>query len=72
MQDQPLGGDARDDQDLQMEFYEQLNSDDQAKLSEEMGYIENENDTNVDSTFGESIGDVTSDPFMSDDSLEER
>ena len=66
MQDQPLDGDARENEEVQLEFYEQLGYDDQERLSEEMGTIEN--DTGVDSTFGESIGDTahkTADPFMS-------
>ncbi|HEX7259359.1 MAG TPA: hypothetical protein VF272_00305 [Candidatus Saccharimonadia bacterium] len=68
MQDQPQGGDAREDQDIQLEFYEQLGHDDQARLSEEMGYIENE--TDVD-TFGETLGDSAAegaaDPFMAEE-----
>ena len=71
MQDQPQAGDARDDQDIQMEFYEQLGADDEQRLSEDMGYMENSG--TYDSTFGETLGnaDATSDPLMTDSKEED-
>ncbi len=65
MQDQPLGGDAREDQDVRMEFYETLDNDDQAQMGEDMGQLENE--MGVDPTFGQTINRAwtsESDPMM--------
>jgi len=64
MQDQPQAGDAREDSDVQMEFYEQLARDDQEQLGEEMAKLENDPEGNA--TFGERIGSDNADPFMAD------